>query len=463
MTGAREPGLVPGTQVVRPAFGGRRSLTHVARARLVETRAAVDVDFGERWAPEGALVVVATPDGETLARTVAPVARRLVGSNDVVRFVRVASDADVAAREAAAQLADRAAKAAVRVSRRHRLPVKVVGGHVPLDRSRVIVYVSSEERVDTKRYARDLAAEVGGRLELRTIGVREGAGVIGGLGPCGNDLCCSSFLTSFASISVRFAKDQGLALTPQRITGMCGRLKCCLVYEQATYKEMRGYAPKRRMGVFTPAGAGTILDVDVINRRVLVRTADGMFAGFHVRDVTVLDRPLTPEELTAGGPTKEEAILNARRRRRGGETTGTMTREAATVLSEEYIWEDTEGTFDLGAGASGPAADAASPASPSGDTPAKKKRRRKKKPATAAPGSAAGTQELAPLSAHPDAPDGDDDGDAEGDDGPDDAPGADGAAAVGAPKKKRRRRRRRSGAGGGGAGPGGDVGPASDA
>jgi cell fate regulator YaaT (PSP1 superfamily) len=138
------------------------------------------------------------------------------------------------------------------------------------------VYFSAPHRVDFRALVRDLAGRLGGRVELRQIGPRDEARLQGGIGPCGRDLCCSTFLKDFEPVSVRMAKDQDLPVNPLRIAGACGRLMCCLKYEHPLYQEFREKAPKLGEAVETPEGPGVVTGHSVPADKVVVKlTADG--------------------------------------------------------------------------------------------------------------------------------------------------------------------------------------------
>ena len=419
---ARIPGTTPTSPTPRPAYGGKRRIMNSVKVNRLGSRATFSADAGELSLRRRDTVVVDTEAGLVLCEVVDEVRRSVVEAGTSNRVVRVAGEADLADWERSAALAEQAAKVAVRATKRLKIAAKIVTAEVPLDRSNVHVFYSAENRIDVRKLAKAVAAEVSGRVQLRSVGVREGAGVVGGIGACGGELCCSTFLTRFSSVSVRFAKAQSLSLNPGRITGMCGRLKCCLVYEEATYKEMKSYAPRKRNGAFTPKGGGNILDVDTVNRTVLVRLHGGLMETFHVRDIRVMDRPLTDEEIKEAGPGKEQTILNQRRRRRG-DSSGKMSKQAASVLSEDYIWDDTEGSATI-----------------TEQSAPKKKRRRKRRKGGAPAGGRAPNAQQKPANAA-------------AQDGSGDQP----------PKKRRRRRRRggRGRSGGGGSQGGGSEGGGS--
>jgi cell fate regulator YaaT (PSP1 superfamily) len=138
------------------------------------------------------------------------------------------------------------------------------------------VYFSAPHRVDFRALVRDVAGRLGGRVELRQIGPRDEARLQGGIGPCGRDLCCATFLKDFEPVSVRMAKDQDLPVNPLRIAGACGRLMCCLKYEHPLYQEFQEKAPKLGEAVETPEGPGVVTGHNVPGDKVVVKlTADG--------------------------------------------------------------------------------------------------------------------------------------------------------------------------------------------
>lgn len=142
--------------------------------------------------------------------------------------------------------------------------MKLVSADFTLDGRKVIFYFTAEGRVDFRQLVRSLASALQTRIEMRQIGVRDEAKKLGGYGTCGRPLCCSTFLTEFAPISVRMAKEQGLALNPSRISGVCGRLKCCLAYEIPVYKAIRDELPRIGDTYVTEEGPGRVTDVTVM-------------------------------------------------------------------------------------------------------------------------------------------------------------------------------------------------------
>ncbi|GAA2844832.1 hypothetical protein GCM10010517_01130 [Streptosporangium fragile] len=162
-----------------------------------------------------------------------------------------------------------------RLIKRHALPMKVVGVDY-LDADNVYtVYFSAPQRVDFRALVRDLARNLRARVELRQIGPRDEARLQGGIGPCGRDLCCATFLKDFEPVSVRMAKDQDLPVNPLRIAGACGRLMCCLKYEHPLYLDAHSRMPRVGLKVDTPEGSGTVVGRNVPSDSVVVRLDEG--------------------------------------------------------------------------------------------------------------------------------------------------------------------------------------------
>ncbi len=152
----------------------------------------------------------------------------------------------------------------------HRLPMRLVRGDWSFDGSRLTIYFTSQQRVDFRHLVRELARIFHARIELRQVGARDEAKLLGGIGPCGRPLCCSTFLPDFARVSVKMAKDQDLPLNPSKISGVCGRLLCCLSYEQDQYLAIREELPVRGEQVMTPDGPGMVVTVNTIRETVTV-------------------------------------------------------------------------------------------------------------------------------------------------------------------------------------------------
>ena len=161
----------------------------------------------------------------------------------------------------------------------HKLDMKLVDVEYSFNGSKVIFYFTADGRVDFRELVKDLAGVFRTRIELRQIGVRDEAKMLGGLGSCGRPVCCKAFLSDFAPVSIKMAKEQSLSLSPTKISGICGRLMCCLKYEQDSYETMRKQMPRPGRDVRTTDGDGTVLENNVITEKTRVRVslADGTF------------------------------------------------------------------------------------------------------------------------------------------------------------------------------------------
>ena len=156
------------------------------------------------------------------------------------------------------------------------LEMKLVGVECSFEGNRIIFFFTSEGRVDFRELVKDLAAEYRARIELRQIGVRDEAKILGGLGVCGRPFCCSQFLRDFHPVSIKMAKVQGLSLNPAKISGTCGRLMCCLKYEDIAYEDLVKKAPKVDAFVETPSGKGSVVNTNLLRGNAKVRLEDGL-------------------------------------------------------------------------------------------------------------------------------------------------------------------------------------------
>ncbi|GCE10248.1 PSP1 domain-containing protein [Tengunoibacter tsumagoiensis] len=173
----------------------------------------------------------------------------------------------------------------------HKLPMKLVEAEYTFDGSRLTFYFTADERVDFRALVRDLAATFRTRIELRQIGARDQAKLQGGIGPCGKTLCCSSWITDFGIVSIKMAKEQGLPLNPSKISGVCGRLMCCLSYENENYIQAKQQMPQIGTFLSTPSGSGKVIAINVPQNSVEVMLESG--ATIHV--------PVPPKEQASGG------------------------------------------------------------------------------------------------------------------------------------------------------------------
>lgn len=168
-----------------------------------------------------------------------------------------------------------------------KLPMKLLTAEYNLSGNRLIFFFSASERVDFRELVKELSSLLKVRVELRQVGPRDGAKLIGGFGRCGRQLCCSSFLTEFEPVSIRMAKEQDLPLNPMKISGVCGRLMCCLSYESALYRAMREKLPKKGQRVMTSTGVAVVIGGNPLKQMVLVELKSGATIELPVGEVTI--------------------------------------------------------------------------------------------------------------------------------------------------------------------------------
>ena len=154
----------------------------------------------------------------------------------------------------------------------HKLEMKLVRVECSFDGSKILFFFTADGRVDFRELVKDLASQFHTRIELRQIGVRDESKMLGGLGLCGQPFCCSRFLKNFQPVSIKMAKEQGLSLNPAKISGSCGRLMCCLAYEQKSYEYLNSITPQVGSIVRTPDGEGTVIEVNVVAGTLKVRS-----------------------------------------------------------------------------------------------------------------------------------------------------------------------------------------------
>lgn len=218
------------------------------------------------------VVIVETARGIEYGKVV--IGKKYVSEGEVVlplkRVLRLATEEDrrqVMENKAAAERALSLCREKVR---EHALDMRLIDAEYTFDRNKIIFYFTADGRVDFRELVKDLASIFRTRIELRQIGVRDEAKMLGGIGPCGRTLCCSSFLGDFEPVSIKMAKDQNLSLNPIKISGLCGRLMCCLKYENDTYEEAKREMPDMGDRVTTPDGTGRVVGLNLLERRVRV-------------------------------------------------------------------------------------------------------------------------------------------------------------------------------------------------
>jgi cell fate regulator YaaT (PSP1 superfamily) len=227
----------------------------------------------------GDRVVVETDRGRALGTVVDPPreVQRSAAPEDVKSIVRPATEEDIALANVNTAREKEALRFCQQRIKERRMEMKLVRAEYLFDGSKIIFFFTADGRVDFRELVKDLAHHFHTRIEMRQIGVRDEAKMIGGIGICGRELCCCTFLTEFAPVSVKMAKEQGLALNPNKISGQCGRLLCCLGYEFETYCGMRKNLPKCGRKVLIEGKEGEVIDQKILAQKVTLRMADGKY------------------------------------------------------------------------------------------------------------------------------------------------------------------------------------------
>ena len=254
----------------------------------------------EVWPRPGDSVVVETTRGVEFGEVVT--GAREVADEQIVaplkKVVRIATEEDVRRAEYNEKREEEAFRVCQEKVAKHKLEMKLVSVEYTFDNSKIIFYFTANGRVDFRELVKDLAGVFKMRIELRQIGVRDEAKMLGGLGSCGRPICCGTFLGDFQPVSIKMAKEQNLSLNPTKISGLCGRLMCCLKYEQDYYSQTLKKLPKVGKDIVTPDGVGVLAEINAIRERVKVRIK--IDDDFDVREYAITDvRRPGPEDSAA--------------------------------------------------------------------------------------------------------------------------------------------------------------------
>jgi cell fate regulator YaaT (PSP1 superfamily) len=244
---------------------------------LRKHRRIFECDTGELKLRAGDKIIVETEAGQQLGTVVQRPAHRCAVSMApaAVKVVRRAEPIDIRQEELNILKEREYAQVCRKKIVEHNLPMKLINVEIVPDGSKIIFFFTAENRVDFRSLVKELAADLRTRIEMRQIGARNEAQILGGIGCCGRELCCTSFLHQFCPVTIKMTKEQGLALDPAKISGVCGRLMCCLSYEYETYAELKKNLPKIGKRISTPQGTGKIRQVNVITQKILIEMEDG--------------------------------------------------------------------------------------------------------------------------------------------------------------------------------------------
>lgn len=249
----------------------------------------------EHWPKRGDKVIVETARGLVMGDVI--IGLKKIDSEMITiplkPVVRIATKEDITHQESLDKFAIEAFAACKEKIIEHKLDMKLVRVEPMFDDSKIMFYFTANQRIDFRDLVKDLATLFKTRIELRQIGVRDEAKIIGTLGVCGRKICCASWLGDFQPVSIKMAKEQSLSLNPTKISGACGRLMCCLKFEQDFYEQMHKIMPKVGRGIDTPDGHGVVTEVNVIRETVTVRIEKG--EDFAIKEFT-LDQINNPEK-----------------------------------------------------------------------------------------------------------------------------------------------------------------------
>ncbi len=241
----------------------------------------------------GERVIVETSRGQELVQVVVPpkeIDERDV-SGQLKPVIRRATSRDLEQKEYWSSQEETALQVCKRKAREHNLPMKIVRCVYSFNGRQLLVEFLADKRIDFRQLVKDLAHHFSTRIEMRQIGVRDQAKLIGGFGKCGRNLCCGLFLREFHPVSIKMAKNQNLPLNPTDISGSCGRLLCSLAYENDMYIEMRQYLPKRGQRVVTPDGMGRVININILLQKVTVELEDGPKIELPASDLALPGQP----------------------------------------------------------------------------------------------------------------------------------------------------------------------------
>lgn len=252
-------------------FPKGKNLLDVVGVKLHASGPVILFNCQDMYLDQGDEVVVETGKGLALGEVVVPARRRTMSANGLSRVIRKASGNDMRQHDRNVDKENAAYHMCKDRIDKLTLPMKLVKVEYLHGGNKAVFYFSAEGRIDFRELVRDLARRLHTRIEMRQIGVRDASRMLGGIGACGVQLCCSTYLREFQPVSIRMAKEQNLVLNPQKVSGVCGRLLCCLTYEDKTYREASKNMPKMGRRVTTPDGQGRVRDRDVLKRQVRVQ------------------------------------------------------------------------------------------------------------------------------------------------------------------------------------------------
>ena len=252
-------------------------MREVVQVRLRETGNILYYYTNDIQPKSGDYVIVEVERGQDYAQAIS--GREMILEADLdkplKKIIRIATKEDIRLIDENKKRIKNAFQTCQKKIQERKLDMKLIDAEFSFDRTKLIFYFTSEGRIDFRELVKDLAHIFRVRIELRQIGVRDEARMIGGFGHCGRPLCCASFLKGFEPVTIRMAKEQNLSLNPSKISGCCGRLMCCLGYEYQNYKKYLKGLPKQGEKIKTKEGKGKVISVNALKRKVIIELEEG--------------------------------------------------------------------------------------------------------------------------------------------------------------------------------------------
>ena len=364
-------------------------MSHIVTIQFIRAGKMYDFDAGSLELAQGDRVVVETERGVGVGHVIKPPVEKEVGATGSLALVkRKATPEDMAAVERISQKEKEAHRFCVNRITERNMPMKLVRVEYQFDSSKAVFFFTADGRVDFRDLVKDLAHSFHTRIEMRQIGVRDEAKMTGGIGICGRELCCSSWLRDFQPVSVKMAKEQNLALNPNKISGQCGRLLCCLDYEYETYCCLRKNFPKSGKRVRTVNAVGVVDKINILTGNITLKLDDNKI-------IVIKRDEILGEGAPAAAPVAAAAPSPPRFPQRVRERRPEQRRKQEKTSLESYTQAESTGK----AAPAPPAqrenvAASTPPETPNSGQPRKKHRSRKhgnRKPAGTTPGSSTPT------------------------------------------------------------------------
>ncbi len=272
-------------------------MAKIVQVQLGEYRPVYGYDQNDIGCTRGDIVIIEVDRGSEYGKVLSEPREDFHGKKDEVqgKLIRKATEGDIKQIENNRMKVRDSVETCVRKINERKLDMQIIKAEYTFDSSKIIFYFTAEGRVDFRNLVKDLAKIFRVRIELKQIGVRDKAKMVSGFGVCGREFCCASYINDFHPLSIRMAKDQGLPLNPSRISGGCGRIKCCMSYEFLAYREQLKGLPRIGEKVDTPQGKGKAIDLNILKRIAFVDLGEGKV--IKVEFPKLPDRPMKNEKI----------------------------------------------------------------------------------------------------------------------------------------------------------------------